>query len=201
MGTAAAGKEIFGKHILSNALFIALVDQHNQLVIDTHEIAALADGDATLTDTDYEAGLTALEIPYDGYTPTETAVADQLTKGPQDLLDSEKWFNDVVAQLNAMHADIAAFSAKVDADTGDTTFASLVDALDLTAYGYTGTDPRLFEDEGDGISGRLLQAMVELFNTMLQDWHDVTAGMDGDDGIAETTYEAQIDATTISQES
>lgn len=202
MGTAAATKQIYHKGVLDMKVVLELLAQHNQGVKDDHIICAKLDADATVGDTDYEAQLTAKEIPYEGYTPTEAAV--NRLPHPVDLL-SEAVLTDLVEQINARITDLRTITAKLDADAGvaDADYSDEATAKRITALGETYTSaadlPALFEGAGSGGAGKVLQAMIEQHNTLVQDWHNVCAKLDADAGVADTDYEAQISQKMISQ--
>lgn len=202
MGTAAATKQIYHKGVLAMKVVLELLAQHNQGVKDDHIICAKLDADATVGDTDYEAQLTAKEIPYEGYTPTETAV--NRLPHPVDLL-SEAVLTDLVEQINARITDLRTITAKLDADAGvaDADYSDEATAKRITALGETYTSAAdlaaLFEGAGSGGAGKVLQAMIEQHNTLAQDWHNVCAKLDADAGVTDADYEAQLSQKTISQ--
>ena len=202
MGTAAATKQIYYKGVLAMKVVLELLAQHNQGVKDDHIICAKLDADATVGDTDYEAQLTAKEIPYEGYTPTEAAV--NRLPHPVDLL-SEAVLTDLVEQINARITDLRTITAKLDADAGvaGADYSDEATAKRITALGETYTSaadlPALFEGAGSGGAGKVLQAMIEQHNTLVQDWHNVCAKLDEDAGVTDDDYEEQLSQKTISQ--
>lgn len=111
--------EAYPRGVLAADQVRKLVDEHNQAVQDDHAVCALLDGDATVGDTNYEAQLTALEIDYEGYTPTESAVGSALGpfQDPGQKLGEELFLN-VLEQVMARVNDQATIAAKLDGDAG-----------------------------------------------------------------------------------
>lgn len=105
---------------LSADQLFALIDLHNELVEDTHDFTAAMDLDGGITDTDYEATLTAAEIDHSGYT---TAVASPApVKGlfgqfPVGVV-TEELAQVFTEQLDNAIADFSAIVAKLNLDAG-----------------------------------------------------------------------------------
>lgn len=122
--TAAASRTplAYRRGELAAAILFALIDQHNAAVEDEHDFTILMDADTGITDTDYEATLTAAEIDHSGYT---TAIASpapvqglfgEFTVGQI----SEELCKKLTAQLDARVDDFEAIVAKLDLDAGVT---------------------------------------------------------------------------------
>lgn len=99
-----------------------LLQQLNALVVDTHDFAELMDADGGITDTDYEATLTAAEILYDGYTAELTSPAPVAgLMGPfSPSYVPEELAAVMTEQLDALRVDLDAIIAKLNADAGVT---------------------------------------------------------------------------------
>lgn len=196
MGTAAKTATMYPKSALSGAKLHELIMQHNAGVQDDHALMAELDGDAA-ADNDYEAQLTALEIPFDGYTPTEDAEPGTNTPG----FLTEKVMRQLVRQHNARVDDIRKVVDKLNADAGVTDEDFTSTALKINALGETpggGEHPVDFGGPGTGISADLLQALVDEHNKLTQDWHDIAAKLDADNALA-GDYESKITARVIAE--
>ena len=197
MGTAAKTATMYPKSALSGAKLHELIMQHNAGVQDDHAICALLDQEGGDVDTDYEAQLTALEIPFDGYTPTEAAEPGTNTPG----FLTEKVMRQLVRQHNARVDDIRKVVDKLNADDGVTDEDFTSTALKINALGETpggGEYPVHFGGPGTGISADLLQALVDEHNKLTQDWHDIAAKLDADNALA-GEYESKITARVIAE--
>lgn len=116
MSRATATKQRYEHGVLQGRKLNALLDEFNQGVVDDHAVSAKLDADGGVTDTDYEAQLTALEVAFDGYTLSEaTGAQGQLNEFGADEV-SEELFTTLVEQMNARVTDIRAIAAKLNAD-------------------------------------------------------------------------------------
>lgn len=194
MGTAAATKQTYFKGDMSAKKLHALILEHNQGVQDDHTLAAKLDADGTVDTTTYESGLTALEIAIEDADAVETATA--VTYDSTHL--SEALLTAVVEQINARITDIEGVVTKLNADTGvsDGDYAST--AAKVNALGETGVG-QLYGGAGSGVSGAVIQALTDTHNTLTQDWHDLTAKLDADEGVTDDDYEDEIVARTLTE--
>ena len=197
MGTAAKTATMYPKSALSGAKLHELIMQHNAGVQDDHAICALLDQEGAVADNDYEAQLTALEIPFDGYTPTEAA--EPGTNAPGFL--TERILRQLVKNHNARVDDIRKVVDKLNADAGVTDEDFTSTALKINALGETaggGEYPVHFGGPGTGVSADLLQALADEHAKLTQDWHDIAAKLDADNALA-GDYESKITARVIAE--
>lgn len=201
MATAEATRELYPTNDLSGRKLFALIDQHNAGVIDDHVIAAKLDGDSGVTDADYEDGLTAKEIQYAGYTPTETAVrgpAGDFTVG----FVTEGLAKALLDQHKARVADIEALAAKLNEDAGVTGVAFTSTAGTVYALGVapaSGGDPSLYVGAGGGLDAKILQGLTDQINMLVQDWHGLCAALDADATVNLADYEDSLTALTLTE--
>lgn len=201
MATATSTKERYEKQGVDGAKAHALVVQHNQGVIDDHVICAKLDANGDVNTTTYEAGLTALEIPFTGYTPTETAV-NRLVHDVGFL--TEDLLTDLVEQHNARVTDLLAVVVKLNADTGIAKADFPSTAKKIVAYGATPALATADKSENTptgfgGHSGTVLQQLRDEHAALTQDWRNIGAFLDADGSITVTDFEAQLEASTLSQ--
>lgn len=196
MADAATTRQAWTKDVLDTHKLFALIDQHNQGVIDDHKLLETLDGEEE-GDGDYEDVLTALEVGYVGYVPTGTATTPDL---PVNAL-TEETFRKLIEQHNARVVDIRAIVTKLNED-GDITASDYAStALEIQALGVEANDAldrTLIVAPGEGVSGRLLQAIVDQHAALTQDWHDIAAKLDAD-SVLSGSYEENIAAQVLSE--
>jgi hypothetical protein len=199
MATASTTKPIYPKNNLSGRKLFALLAQHNQGVNDDHAIAAKLDADVTTTT--YESGLTAKEVAYAGYTPTEASVSGAAGAFSAGFI-TEEIAKAFIEQHNARVVDIRGVVTKLNADAGVTLTNYASTAKKVFALGVTpgsGEDPALYVGAGGGLDARVLQALTDQVNALTQDWHDLAAKLDGDTGVTDTDYEDELAALTLAE--
>lgn len=119
MSLPTKSAEAHPRGVLAARVARKLIDQHNQAVINDHSVCAKLDGDGTVADADYEAQLTASELEYTGYTPTEDAVVGALGPFPDPGQKiGEELFETLTEQIANRVNDQATIAAKLDADGG-----------------------------------------------------------------------------------
>jgi len=100
----------------------ALIDQFNELLEDVHDATGLLDADAGVTDTDYEAQLTAAQINHSDYTPTEATPTPRRGALVEFKVGhvTEEVATALAEEVNDAIDDIAAIVTKINADAGIT---------------------------------------------------------------------------------
>lgn len=153
---------------LSAKQLFELIDQFNALVEDTHDFAALMDADTGITETTYEAGLTAAEIDHGDYTPQVASpapvqglfgefatgfVSEELAKTFTEQLDA--LLDDHDTLVTALNSDGGVTATNFD-EAGTRAFRLLARAdLDGTNDQDGIVSIVRFEEQGEGHGGIL----------------------------------------------